>query len=266
MFHLMIDAYEGYKENLNNLMSVNECLVELSQRLELIPVMPPMLVPYYYGVNLEDGGISAFMLLEGVHITIHTFPYKSCYFADILAPLAFDAMDTKRCLNSIFSAKTSNVVSMVRELDIDNTELASNNENDFGPHCMIEVKDIDLSFDQIYKWLDTIAPKIGMTAITRPYVLYSTPHNPKFISGMLVVAQSHVGIHYDIKSRIAYVDIFSCVFLDSDRIYEILRNSFGNNFKCKIITRGKLFGTLEGSCNKDAEKYRDWQRYTSQVD
>ena len=75
-----MDAYDTDEASTNNLLSVNEFLVDVSEALQLKTVMPPFLVPYYYSKRLEDGGISAFLFLEGGHITIHTFPYLGQIF------------------------------------------------------------------------------------------------------------------------------------------------------------------------------------------
>jgi S-adenosylmethionine/arginine decarboxylase-like enzyme len=56
----------------------------------LNPIAPPNIIPYYYGKVKEDIGISAFILLEGGHVTIHTFPKRECYFIDCFTQRDFD--------------------------------------------------------------------------------------------------------------------------------------------------------------------------------
>ena len=84
-YHFMMDAYNSAENNSNNPMSIYELLNAVARKLNLKPVMPPSIIPYYYCDDSEDAGISAFTLCEGGHITIHTFPYRSCYFVDVLA-------------------------------------------------------------------------------------------------------------------------------------------------------------------------------------
>ncbi len=88
--HYMLDAYGCLAEQSDNALIVNDVLTEVATALSLHPVMPPFLIPYYYCDDPEDVGISAFCICEGgEHITIHTFPYRSCYFADILTSQFF---------------------------------------------------------------------------------------------------------------------------------------------------------------------------------
>ena len=83
--HIMLDAYDCDLEQSNNFMVVNNLPVNLTHELGMRPIMPPFLLPYYYCEDTEDGGISAFVICEnGSHITIHTFPYRHCYFVDVL--------------------------------------------------------------------------------------------------------------------------------------------------------------------------------------
>ena len=90
----------------------------------------------------------------------------------------------------------------------------------------------------IYRFLDNIAKDIEMTAISRPYVIFDKKENPNYISGILVVAQSHIAVHYDIHEHNAYIDIFSCAFLSDAAIQSVLRKYFPHGFKCKLYSRG----------------------------
>ncbi len=84
MLHLMLDAYGCQSERQNDLKSIYEIIYKVINELSVKAVMPPILVPYYYGDVKEDDGISAYVILKGGHFTIHTFPDRECYFADLL--------------------------------------------------------------------------------------------------------------------------------------------------------------------------------------
>ncbi len=234
----MMDAYGSIEENANNLKSINELLNGVTHELGLMPVMPPFLVPYYYCNNSEDVGISAFTICKGGHVTIHTFPYRACYFVDIFS----DEFFTMSAAESFFKERlfASRVDSKIvdRRMIYNSKAPEIDVNKDFGPHYMIEVSDVDMTFEYIYHWLDTIAPKISMLPIIRPYVIYDTPTDPEYISGVLVVAQSHIAVHYNIHTRSALIDIFSCEFLDDSTIRSILEQSFGSNYKCYLVSRG----------------------------
>ena len=236
--HFMMDAYGTIEEHANNLMAINELLNIVSTELNLHPVMPPFLVPYYYCNDAEDGGISAFLICKGGHVTIHTFPYRSCYFVDVLSDEFFSTDKVEKIVKEQLHADNTIVKTIDRRTIYDNSEEKIEAIKDFGPHYMIEVSDIDLTMEWIYHFLDNIAEKINMLAIIRPYVICDRKNNPNFISGMLIVAQSHIAVHYDIHERKAMIDIFSCEFIGDKEIREILDINFGNKWKCKLFSRG----------------------------
>ena len=219
--HIMLDAYDCDLEQSNNFMVVNNLLVNLTHELGMRPIMPPFLLPYYYCEDTEDGGISAFVVCEnGSHITIHTFPYRHCYFVDVLTDGFCTEEETINVIGQQIYAKNINTIVVDRRNDNSPPD-AINSSLDFGPHYMITVEDFDVTADQIFKWLDNIATKINMLPISRPYVVYDKRQSPEFISGVLVVAQSHIAFHYNIAERTANIDIFFCSFLD-DGIVECI--------------------------------------------
>lgn len=236
--HYMLDAYGCVVEQANSIMVVNDLLVQLTNELGMKPVMPPFLIPFYYCQDPEDVGISAFCICaNGSHITIHTFPYRSCYFVDILTDNFFsEAEVTSKICNQIYASSiTTNVVDRRELEDMDG---AIDQGNDFGPHYMITIEDIDITFEEIYKWLDSIAPRINMQAISRPYVIFDKVNDPASISGILVVAQSHIAFHYSIEQRKANLDIFSCSFLENGVVEDILRTSFTGKETMCLFARG----------------------------
>ena len=260
MLHFMLDAYDTDEASTNNLLSVNEFLVDVSEALQLKTVMPPFLVPYYYSKRLEDGGISAFLFLEGGHITIHTFPYLACYFVDITSNDFFSTASAENSVLSVFQARSKKSYSLDRRLMDVHTFDVPNPAVDFGPHYMITVNNFDMSFEWVYTWLDSLAPKINMEAITRPYVIYSTENDPQFISGLLVVAQSHVAVHYNIKERLAYIDIFSCSFLENTQIEKVLNDSFGEKAKYRLFVRGSKHEYVYRNSTTRIDMFNKWQR------
>ncbi len=118
-----------------------------------------------------------------------------------------------------------------------------------------------MTMEKIYVWLDTIAERINMLPISRPYVIFDKVDDPEYISGFLVVAQSHISVHYNIKEREASIDIFSCSFLDNGIIDNILKQTFGDDISIKLFARGGKY-VLE--CQKNTrqsriEKHRNWR-------
>ena len=234
----MMDAYGSIEENANNLMAINELLNGVTHELSLSPVMPPFLVPYYYCNNSEDVGISAFTICRGGHVTIHTFPKRACYFVDILTDEFFTLATAESFFRERLFANRLHSKVIDRRMIYQSREPKIDVDKDFGPHYMIEVADVEMTFEWIYHWLDNIATKINMLPIIRPYVIYDRPNDPEYISGVLVVAQSHIAVHYNLKSKLALIDIFSCEFLDDSVIRRILEDSLGSSYKCYLVSRG----------------------------
>lgn len=80
MNHVMLDCYGANTTLLENLKYINKIMNEIPYVLGITPVNPPTLIPYYYGKVKEDDGVSAFVMLEGGHLTIHTFPLEKHIF------------------------------------------------------------------------------------------------------------------------------------------------------------------------------------------
>ncbi len=236
--HYMLDAYGCFVEQSNSIMVVNDLLVQLANDLDMKPIMPPFLVPFYYCADPEDVGVSAFCICaNGSHITIHTFPHRSCYFVDILTDQFFSEADVTNAIQNQIYASTINTNVVDRRV-FEGVDGNIDRGNDFGPHYMITVDDVDVSFEEIFSWLDNISSRINMHAICRPYVIFDKTTDPDYISGFLVVAQSHIAFHYSIKERQANIDIFSCSFLENGVVEDILHECFGSNTQVNLFARG----------------------------
>jgi len=81
--HLMIDGYRGNQEKLNDKYLVLSCLNDLPEQLGMKKLSNPevYLAP---GNDIKDpGGWSGFVVIEESHISIHTFPLKGFFTADV---------------------------------------------------------------------------------------------------------------------------------------------------------------------------------------
>ena len=222
MNHIMIDCYGANETRLDDISGINELLSEITSSLALAPIMPPFLLPYYYSKSALDVGISAFVLLVGGHITIHTFPQRECVFIDMLVDGYFDPKKLRDILQKYFMYTSENVVRTERrylDKSISADRILPNDycgEGDFGPHIIARIENVETSFEKIYDILDKMPWKINMTPISRPYVLKSSATDPKYISGIVMIAQSHIAFHYDLELKTLYCDLFSCSFYKSE--------------------------------------------------
>ena len=130
-----------------------------------------------------------------------------------------------------FNRKISTISTSDRRKFV-NIELPFDPNNNFGPHCLAELKiDRNFSMDECYDFLDKFVYKIDMDPITRPYIIKDRVENPDYLSGIIIIAQSHISIHYDYKTQHAYFDIFSCAAFDYSKIEDFLsfKGSFTEN-------------------------------------
>lgn len=268
MMHFVIDSYGCDCTRIDSLRDVYEVILKLEKEFQLEPIMPPQLVPYYHCENQEDVGISAFTLLKGGHFTIHTFPRWGCYFADLLCDSKFiDSSKLKAFLTREFPASDFFIKFIIRE-DFDKNNMGDYTTQDFGPHYMITSKipeDAPAPTIETYSlMLDGLPPRADMHPITRPVVLYDNVTNPSFLSGIILIAESHIAIHYNIKTREVMMDIFSCKRVDEQKYKEIVMDLFNGHYQDVLIRRGRRnIGRLETSETRN-ERYRYWQETINQ--
>jgi S-adenosylmethionine decarboxylase len=70
-----------------------------------------------------------------------------------------------------------------------------------------------------FRLLNELPEKIGMTKITQPYVFRYSGLVPEDegITGVTVIAESHISIHTYPKKNFVFVDIFSCKPFDVEK-------------------------------------------------
>ncbi len=118
----------------------------------------------------------------------------------------------------------------------------------FGPHLMVDgygcprekLQDISL----IYKFLEECPDKIGMTKIMPPYVFRYEGVNPMDwgVSGVVLIAESHISIHTFVEKGYFSMDIFSCKDFDVESAKEYVLSYFSaTSCEANILERGKEF-------------------------
>ncbi len=118
----------------------------------------------------------------------------------------------------------------------------------FGPHLMLDgygcdkqrLQDLNL----IYRILDELPSKIGMTKIMPPYVFKYSGLKPEDwgLSGFVLIAESHISIHTFPEKSFVSVDIFSCKTFDLEFAGSYFRQVFGmEKVECNVLDRGTEF-------------------------
>ena len=86
----------------------------------------------------------------------------------------------------------------------------------FGPHIMLDLNqcnpDALASLDTCMQLLHHLPDSIGMTKITQPYVFPYSGLVPEDqgITGMVIIAESHISLHTFPLKAYAFIDVFSC--------------------------------------------------------
>lgn len=207
--HFTLDGFHGFRSRFDDIKLVQEILEELPSVLGLKPVMPPFLLPYYNGVVPEDCGISAFVMLRGGHLTLHTFSFRECFFADLVAPGTFDAQRAQMVLQRTLPCRTVRSQTVVRGGDGDfgrrKTRETVDPETDFGPHLFLRFSPYrgPTTMDALFELFNTLPQKIDMTPIMRPYVLKTgTGRGGHVLSALTTIAESHISLHvYPVPMR-----------------------------------------------------------------
>lgn len=118
----------------------------------------------------------------------------------------------------------------------------------FGPHLMLDgygcakakLEDLNL----IYRILDELPARIGMTKIMPPYVFKYSGVKPEDwgLSGFVLIAESHISIHTFPEKNFVSVDIFSCKAFDAGFASDYLKSAFGMaKMETNVLDRGTEF-------------------------
>lgn len=117
-----------------------------------------------------------------------------------------------------------------------------------GPHLMLDCRGCnqELISDQayIFKVLNELPEKIGMTKITQPYVFpYSglVPED-KGVTGFVVIAESHLSFHSFTEKDYFFFDLFSCKPFDVAATRAYIMEAFEvKDAETHYVERGRDF-------------------------
>lgn len=104
--------------------------------------------------------------------------------------------------------------------------------SEFGPHLMLDCSGCNLekisNLEYVFKFLNELPDRIGMTKITQPYVFPYEGLIPedKGITGTVIIAESHITFHSFIDKDYFFFDVFSCKHFDVDAVARIVAETF----------------------------------------
>ena len=125
----------------------------------------------------------------------------------------------------------------------------SENQEGYGPHLTFDGYNCDpeLLNDMklVFKFLTDLPKSIGMNKLTQPYVLsYDGGDKPDDygVTGIVIIAESHISIHTYPHDKCFFLDIFSCKPFDVDKAKQIVNFTFKvGNDETNLVLRGKHF-------------------------
>lgn len=104
--------------------------------------------------------------------------------------------------------------------------------SEFGPHLMLDCRGCNIekisNLEYVFKFLNELPDRIGMTKITQPYVFPYEGLIPedKGITGTVIIAESHITFHSFIDKDYFFFDVFSCKHFDVDAVAKIVMETF----------------------------------------
>ena len=119
---------------------------------------------------------------------------------------------------------------------------------EFGPHITLDLKgcpkEVLSDYNLHFNYLKSLPELIRMTPITQPYVFpYSglVPED-KGITGIVIIAESHISVHSFEDKGYCFIDIFSCKDFDVERAIQITKDLFKpEDCEINVVARGKDF-------------------------
>lgn len=119
----------------------------------------------------------------------------------------------------------------------------------YGPHLTYDgyeadparLNDMKIVFDFLLK----LPAIIGMNRLTQPYVLsYDGAEKPNDygVTGVVIIAESHISIHTYPHDKAFFLDIFSCKAFEQKKALAFIRQTFGAKVEeINLVVRGKRF-------------------------
>ncbi len=118
----------------------------------------------------------------------------------------------------------------------------------FGQHIMLDLRFCSQQrlgdLERCFAILDTLPTKIGMKKLAPPYVFHykATAPNESGITGVTIIAESHITLHTFPHKGYAFADVFSCKPFHSAPVVTLFKEALDCK-ECHVFTqeRGRHF-------------------------
>ena len=132
-------------------------------------------------------------------------------------------------------------------------------DTDFGQHLTLDLsgcdKELLSDYDLIFNLLNELPKKIGMTKITQPYVFPYAGLVPedKGITGVVIIAESHMSVHTFQEKGFVFIDVFSCKPFDVKYAEKYFEEAFKpKKVEKNCVTRGREFPREETKSSEES--------------
>ncbi len=133
----------------------------------------------------------------------------------------------------------------------------------FGPHLILEAygcaKEPLADLSIISQTLDEYPAKLDMTKIMPPYVFkyHGAVPDDWGVSGVVLIAESHISIHTFPDKEFVTLDIFSCREFDVDAAIEYFCSIFKpESYEKQVLMRGREFPRSLGRAERIVQAER----------
>jgi S-adenosylmethionine decarboxylase len=117
-----------------------------------------------------------------------------------------------------------------------------------GPHLMLDCRGCNLDkisdVAYIFKILNELPERVGMTKITQPYVFPYSGLIPEDegVTGIVVIAESHLSFHSFTQKDYFFFDLFSCKPFDVEAVRRFIIEAFEvQEAEVHYVERGRDF-------------------------
>ena len=133
----------------------------------------------------------------------------------------------------------------------------------FGPHLILEAygcsKEALADLNLISQTLDSYPERLQMTKIMPPYVFtyHGNVAEDWGVSGVVIIAESHISIHSFPDKQFVTLDIFSCREFDVEKAIEFFCSVFKpSSYEKQLLMRGREFPRSIGRSGRIMETER----------
>lgn len=87
-------------------------------------------------------------------------------------------------------------------------------------------------------WLVSVVEAVGMNQVSSPIII-EFPEELNALSGIIFLSESSIVVHTYPEFEFVFLDIFSCLSFDQDKVLELVKKSFGlTKYRKEVLDRG----------------------------